>query len=91
MTAVPTPVLLIGLALAVLAVLALWKLLLTAGAIIGLEWVLITSTEDTTTQFVALAVPALLAAYAVSKVLPVNGHRTAPATTGSAGRKEVHQ
>ncbi len=59
MTAVPTPVLLLTAALALVAVIALWKLLMVAGLIGLAQWAVITQAEDPTAVLVVVGVPAL--------------------------------
>ncbi|MFD7658714.1 hypothetical protein ACFV4N_32470 [Actinosynnema sp. NPDC059797] len=59
MTAVPTPVLLLTAALALVAVIALWKLLMVAGLIGLAQWAVITQAEDPTAVVVVVGVPAL--------------------------------
>lgn len=91
MTEIPVLVLLIGGALALLAAVLLWKVLVTAGAIALLQWVLITSADDHATQFIALAVPALLAAFAVSRLMPATSHRRLAPTGTRHGHKEAQR
>jgi hypothetical protein len=87
MTALPTPVLLIGLALALLAVIVLWKLLLTAAGIgLGL-WLLVHATADSPgVQFVVFAVAGLAVAAALQHLSP--SHR--PALSGHRTRSRAH-
>ncbi|MDX8048510.1 hypothetical protein SK571_03880 [Lentzea sp. BCCO 10_0798] len=81
MTSLPSPVLLIVVALAVMAVIALWKLLLTAGGIgVGL-WLTVHATADSPgVQFVVFAVAGLAVAVAMRNLSPfhrpvLSGHR----------------
>ncbi|XVS63999.1 hypothetical protein ACQPYE_38095 [Actinosynnema sp. CA-299493] len=60
MTTVPVPVLLLAVALALVAVVLLWKLLVTAGLIGLAQWAVITQTENTTAVMVAVGVPAIV-------------------------------
>lgn len=58
----PTPLLLLLVALAVVAVVVLWKLLMVAGLIGLAQWAVITQAEDPTVVLVAVGAPALLLA-----------------------------
>lgn len=62
MTTVPVPVLLLAVTLALVAVVLLWKLLVTAGLIGLAQWTVITQTENTTAVMVAVGVPAIVLA-----------------------------
>ncbi|MFE2750452.1 hypothetical protein ACFXGA_00450 [Actinosynnema sp. NPDC059335] len=62
MTAVPTPLLLLAAALALVAVIVLWKLLMVAGLIGLAQWAVITQADDPTVVLVAVGAPALLSA-----------------------------
>lgn len=75
MTAVPVPLLLLAAALALVAVVLLWKLLMTAGLLGLAQWVVITQTEDPTAVLVALGVPALITVLALSRLIR---HRSRP-------------
>ncbi|MGW6449497.1 hypothetical protein [Lentzea sp. NPDC055074] len=91
MTSLPTPVLLFATALAFVAVIALWKLLLT-GAGIGLGlWLTVHATADNpSVQFAVFAIAGLAVAFALRNLsVPrpaVFGHR---AHFGVQARKEV--
>jgi hypothetical protein len=62
------------------------RLLMTAGAIVGAQWLVITyATGNTTLLLVVLAVPALFAAYPVTKALTVM--QVGPATGRGGGRR----
>lgn len=80
MTTIPTPVLLVGLALALLAVIALWKLLLIGGGILTAQWLMFTAAADNPAlQLAVLAVPALVVAAVITHRMPANRTRhTAP-------------
>ncbi|KOX33789.1 hypothetical protein ADK67_05485 [Saccharothrix sp. NRRL B-16348] len=56
----PTPLLLLLIALAVVAVVVLWKLLMVAGLIGLAQWAVTTQTEDPTVLLIAYGLPALL-------------------------------
>lgn len=86
MTTLPLPVLLIGAALALLAVIALWKLLLTAaGSSLGL-WLLVTATADNPgVQLAVFAIAGLAIAAAVQHLFP--SHR--PALSGHHARSRA--
>ncbi|ONI90633.1 hypothetical protein ALI144C_02885 [Actinosynnema sp. ALI-1.44] len=88
MTAIPTPVLLVGLALATLAVVALWKLLLVGGGILAAQWLMVTAAEDNPALVVAtLAVPALVVAAVITHRMPHRiSHRAAPGLGARAYR-----
>jgi membrane protein implicated in regulation of membrane protease activity len=64
------PFLVLGVLLALAAVVLLWKLLLTAGLIAAVQWAIVTHADDTTVQVLTFAVPALLVAFALSRLLP---------------------
>jgi hypothetical protein len=87
MTAVPTPVLLVGLALALLAVIVLWKLLLIGGGILTAQWLMFTAAADNPAlQLAVLAVPALMVAAVITHRMPAHRHRPVPAGLGSRTR-----
>ncbi|MGI5501455.1 hypothetical protein [Lentzea sp. CA-135723] len=88
MTSLPTPVLLAATALAFLAVIALWKLLLTAGGIgLGL-WLTVHATADNPgVQFVVFAIAGLAVATALRR-LSSPSHR--PALFGHHTRSRAH-
>ncbi|MGW4109323.1 hypothetical protein ACWEFJ_00415 [Actinosynnema sp. NPDC004786] len=73
MTTVPVPVLLLAVALALVAVVLLWKLLLTAGLIGLAQWAVITQTDNTTAVMVAVGVPAVVLAVLLRRT--IRGHR----------------
>ncbi|MFS8100275.1 hypothetical protein LFM09_24395 [Lentzea alba] len=50
------------------------RVLLMAGAIVGVQWVVITHRGDTEVLLVALGVPALFAAYTLTKALTITTH-----------------
>jgi hypothetical protein len=91
MTSLPTPVLLFATALAFVAVIALWKLLLTAAGIgLGL-WLTVHATADSPgVQFVVFAVAGLAVAASLRHLsVPrpaMSGHR---AHFGVQARKEA--
>lgn len=58
------------------------RVLLMAGAIVGVQWVVITHPGDTTLLLVVLGLPALFAAYTLTKALTITTHE------GSRGRGE---
>ncbi|CAL9611840.1 hypothetical protein SUDANB95_05615 [Actinosynnema sp. ALI-1.44] len=47
------------------------RVLVTAGAIVGVQWLVITHGRDTTLLWVVLGLPALFAAYTLTKALTV--------------------
>jgi hypothetical protein len=62
------------------------RLLMTAGAIVGAQWLVITYAASNTTLLLAvLAVPALFAAYPVTKALTVM--QIGPTTGRAGGRR----
>lgn len=61
------------------------RVVLTAGLIVGVQWVVITHTTDTTLLLVVLGLPALLAAYTLTKALTVTTVRTS--SRGWGGRR----
>ena len=84
---IPTTVVLIGLALAVLAVIVLWKLLLIGGGILTAQWLMFTAAADNPAlQFAVLAVPALVVAAVITHRTPTHRHRPVPAGFGSRSR-----
>ena len=89
MTLVPTPLLLLGAVLALVAVIALWKLLATAGLIGLAQWAVITQTEDPTAVLVVVGVPALVLAGLVRRTVTRTGHRAGLLSPRSARRLEV--
>ncbi|MFD1152599.1 hypothetical protein [Saccharothrix hoggarensis] len=72
---VPAPVLLVVAALAVVAVVVLWKLLITAGLIGLAQWAVITQTDDPTAVLVVVGVPALVLAVLLRRATGRAGHR----------------
>jgi hypothetical protein len=70
------PVITLLVLLAGAALVLLWKFLLTAGGIGLVQWAVVAHADDTTAQLLAFTVPALLAAFALSRLLPAR--RTAP-------------
>ncbi|MDX3663956.1 hypothetical protein PV646_42290 [Streptomyces sp. ID05-26A] len=58
------------------------RVLLMAGAIVGVQWVVITHPGDTTLLLVVLGLPALFAAYTLTKALTITAHE------GPRGRGE---
>lgn len=93
MTPVPTPLLLLGAVLAVVAVIALWKLLCVAGLIGLTQWAVITQTEDPTAVLIVIGVPALVLAWLIRRTTSRAGHRadrrTGLLSVRSARRLEV--
>lgn len=90
LASVPTPLLLLAALLALVAMVALWKLVAAAG-LIGLgQWVLITQTGDQGMAVLALAVPALVTAFAMSRLFSRSGTtRGRRSVFGSASYAEV--
>ncbi|WP_158853163.1 hypothetical protein [Saccharothrix deserti] len=86
---VPTPLLLLVGVLALVAVVVLWKLLLTAGLIGLAQWAVITQTEDSTAVLVAVGVPALVLAVLIRRAATRTGHRAGLRFPRSARRLEV--
>lgn len=84
----PMPFLLIVLALALLAVIALWKLLLIGSGILTAQWLMFTAAADNPAlQLAVLAVPALVVAAVITHRMPA--HRSRPATPGFGSRSRV--
>ncbi len=86
---VPTPLLLLAAGLALVAVIALWKLLATAGLIGLAQWAVITRTDDPTVVLVVVGVPALVLATSIRRAVTRTGHRAGLLSPRSAGRLEV--
>lgn len=83
----PMPILLVVLALALLAVIALWKLLLIGGGILTAQWLMFTAAADNPAlQLAVLAVPALVVAAVITHRTPTHRHRPVPAGFGSHAR-----
>ncbi|TWP51470.1 hypothetical protein FKR81_14755 [Lentzea tibetensis] len=87
MTAIPWPVLLVGLVLALAAVVLLWKLLLTAAGVGVAQWLIVQAAEDSAAvQITVFAVMALPTVLVLSRVLSTHrpavagGHRFAHAS-----------
>lgn len=89
MTAVPTPVLLLTLGLAVVAVVVLWKLLMVAGLIGLAQWAVATQTEDPGVLLVAYGLPALVVAVLIRRTASRTGRRAGLLSSRSARRLEV--
>lgn len=84
---IPPTVVLVGLALALLAVIALWKLLLIGGGILTAQWLMFTAAADNPAlQFAVLAVPALVVAAVITHRMPANRTRHAAPGFGSRAR-----
>lgn len=84
----PMPVLLIVLALALLAVIVLWKLLLIGGGILTAQWLMFTAAVDNPAlQLAVLAVPALVVAAVITHRMPA--HRTRHTAPGFGSRSRV--
>lgn len=86
---VPAPLLLLGVVLALVAVIVLWKLLVTAGLIGLAQWAVITQTEDPTVVLVVVGVPALVSAVLIRRAVTRAGHRAGLLSPRSARRLEV--
>jgi hypothetical protein len=69
MSGIPVPLLLLSGMVAVLTVLLLWKLLLTAGLIGLAQWAALTQTDDATMTALVLGVPALITALTVARLV----------------------
>jgi membrane protein implicated in regulation of membrane protease activity len=72
-----TPVLAVLALLAVAAVVLLWKVVLTAAAIGGVQWLIVEHVNEATVQLLAFAAPALLAAFVLTRLFaprPVAPH-----------------
>jgi hypothetical protein len=80
---IPTPLLVVAVLLALVAAVLLWRLVLTAAAIALVQWAVVTHADDRVALVVALAVPALLAAITITRLLPT---RLTPARSASASR-----
>jgi len=88
---IPTPLLLLVIALAVVAVVVLWKLLLVAG-LVGLgQWAVTVQTEDPTVLLLAYGVPALVVAALLRRAATHAGLRAGLLSPRSARRLEVTQ
>ncbi|MFD0199248.1 MULTISPECIES: hypothetical protein [Saccharothrix] len=86
----PTPLLLLLIALAVVAVVVLWKLLMVAGLIGLAQWAVTAQTEDPTVLLVAYGLPALLVVVlARRRAATPTGHRAGLLSSRSARRLEV--
>ena len=88
-TPVPTPLLLLGAVLALVAVIVLWKLLAVAGLIGLAQWAVITQTDDPTAVLVVVGVPALVLAVLIRRGFSRTGHRAGLLSPRSARRLEV--
>jgi hypothetical protein len=80
---IPTPLLVVAVLLALVAAVLLWRLVLTAAAIALVQWAVVTHADDRVALVVALAVPALLAAITITRLLPA---RLIPPHPASASR-----
>ncbi|ROP39815.1 hypothetical protein [Saccharothrix texasensis] len=76
MTTVPVPVLLLAVALALVAVVLLWKVLVTAGLIGLAQWAVITQAENTTAVMVAVGVPAIVLAVLLRRATRAHHNRS---------------
>jgi hypothetical protein len=87
---IPAPLVVVAVLLALVAAVLLWRLVLTATVIAGVQWAVVTHADDRTALLVALAVPALLAAFTVSRLLPARLTPARPAAAAGVpfGRKE---
>ncbi|GAA3621391.1 hypothetical protein GCM10022267_04470 [Lentzea roselyniae] len=84
----PLPILLTVLALAVVAVIVLWKVLLIGGGILAAQWLMFTAAADNPAlQFAVLAVPALVVAAVITHRMPA--HRSRHAAPGFGSRSRV--
>ncbi|GAB2999754.1 hypothetical protein [Saccharothrix stipae] len=88
MTAVPTPLLLLGVVLALVAVIAFWKLLAVAGSIGLAQWAVTVQTDDPVVLLVAYGLPALVVAVLIRRAVSRTGRR-AGLFPRSARRLEV--
>jgi hypothetical protein len=86
---VPPPLLLLGAVLALVAVIALWKLLVTAGLIGLAQWAVVTQTEDPAVVLVVIGVPALVLAVLIRRTVSRAGRRAGLLSARSARRLEV--
>jgi membrane protein implicated in regulation of membrane protease activity len=84
-----TPVIALLVLLAGVALVLLWKLLLTAGCIGLVQWAVITHSDGTTVQVLTYAIPALLAAFVLNRLFSARHLTTAPQTTSA--RKGVQR
>ncbi|MBP2340278.1 hypothetical protein JOF41_006456 [Saccharothrix coeruleofusca] len=89
MATIPTPLLLLLIALAVVAVIVLWKLLMVAGLIGLAQWAVTAQTEDPTVLLVAYGLPALLVVVLARRATTRTGHRAGLLSPRSARRLEV--
>jgi hypothetical protein len=80
---IPVPLVLVAVLLALVAAVLLWRLVLTAAAIALVQWAIVTHAHDRTALLVALAIPALLAALTITRLLPA---RLTPARSAAAVR-----
>ncbi|MFI9008844.1 hypothetical protein ACIGNX_16620 [Actinosynnema sp. NPDC053489] len=86
---IPTPLLLLVAALALVAVVVLWKLLAVAGLIGLAQWAVITQTTDPTAVLVVVGVPALVLALLIRRTATRAGRRAGLLSPRSARRLEV--
>lgn len=71
---VPAPLMLLAALLALVTVIVMWKLVVSAG-LIGLgQWALVTQTDDPAAAVLALGVPALVTALTVSRLFSRTRH-----------------
>jgi hypothetical protein len=80
---IPTPLVVMAALLALVAAVLLWRLVLTAAAIALVQWAVVTHAHDRAALLVALAIPALLAALTITRLLPA---RLTPARPTAASR-----
>jgi hypothetical protein len=87
---IPVPLVVVAVLLALVAAVLLWRLVLTAAAIALVQWAIVAHAHDQTALLVALAVPALLAALTITRLLParLTPARSATASAAPFGRKE---
>jgi hypothetical protein len=83
---IPAPVVVVAVLLALVAAVLLWRLVLTAAVIAAVQWVVVAHAGDRAALLVALAVPALLAAFTITRLLPTP--RPASAARVPFGREE---
>ncbi|MGM1059642.1 hypothetical protein [Saccharothrix sp. Mg75] len=82
------PLLLLVVALALVAVVVLWKLLMVAGLIGLAQWAVTVQAEDPTVLLVAYGLPALVVAVLARRATRT-GRRAGPFSPRSARRLEV--
>jgi membrane protein implicated in regulation of membrane protease activity len=74
-----TPIVAVLALLAIAAVVLLWKVVATAAAIGGVQWLIVEHVTDVAVQVLAFAAPAFLAAFVLTRLFaprPAESHST---------------